>query len=192
MKQFLLTAFTLSVLTVNAQNIIDWDGEYKLRLTDFQSAATQVGSVSHYSLHAASQIDFSYQMTTAEFMFTKNFNTKVGCSFKRNASALIAPDSAFAQDLVRFAQFEFDLSELYARKFRKKIYEEKGAFSNPNFFKPVYDAILEEFSERQTLAGKETEVGQNKERLMELHQQVLSEMNELADFCRLCKPPKKK
>jgi hypothetical protein len=191
MKQLLLTAFTLSVLSVYGQNAIDWNGEYQLTLADFQSAATQVGNVSHYSLHSASQIDFSYQMTSGEFMFTKNFNSKVGCSFKRNASALTAPDSAFAQDLVRFAQFEFDLSELYARKFRKRIYEEKGAFSNPNFFKPLYDAILEEFSERNALAGKETEVGQKKERLEELHQQVLTEINELSDFCKMCKPPKK-
>lgn len=192
MKPLFLIALSLIVQVVYGQNTIDWNGEYQLKLSDFQSAATHVGSTNHYSLQSASQIDFSYQMTNAEFMFTKNFNTKVGCSFKRNASALIAPDSTFAHNLVRFAQFEFDLSELYARKFRKRIFEEKGILSNPNFFKPLYDSILEEFAERHTLAGKETEVGQKKERLNEIHQQVLAEIKELSSFCKMCKPPKKK
>ncbi len=125
-------------------------------------------------------------------MFTKNFNSKVNCTFNRDAASLVAPDSLTAMDLLDFARFEFDLSELYARKFRKKIYEEKGAFSEASFFRPLYDKIQQEFTERHTIAGQESDLGRNKEKLNELHQAVLKEIEQLSDFCKLCKPPKKK
>jgi hypothetical protein len=131
-------------------------------------------------------------MTNAEFMFTKNFNSKVSCAFNRNAASLIAPDTATAYDLVNFARYEFDLSELYARKLRKSIYDEKGAFSDATFFKPLFDENQKELNNRHALAGKECDLGRNKEILEKLHQQVLNEVEQLSDFCKECKPPKKK
>jgi hypothetical protein len=189
---FILTFFLALTPIVYGQNIINWDGNYQLQLSDFQSPSTEIGDVNIYSLHTASGIDFSFAMSHAEFMFTKNFNAKVNCSFKRDAASLVAPDSSFAQVLVNFARYEFDLSELYARKFRKQLYEEKGAFSDISFFKPVYDVIQKEFIERHALAGKQTEYGKKKEKLNELHQEVLTQIEGLSDFCKMCKPSKKK
>ncbi len=192
MKRLFLGVFLLVASFVKGQENIDWDGVYQLQLSDFQSPATQVGGTDIYSLHTTAGVDFSFYMTNAEFMFTKNFNSRVGCSFKRNSAALVAPDSIIALDLLAFARFEFNLSELYARKFRKRLYEEKGAFSDVNFFKPVYDDIQREFSQRHTQAGKSCDVGRDRERLKELNLEVLKEIQELADFCKTCKPPKKK
>jgi hypothetical protein len=192
MKKLFFFAFLLIASIANAQNTIDWDGKYQLQLSDFRSPATQIGGTAVASLHTASTIDFSFQMTNAEFLFTKNFNNKVNCCFKCDAGSLIAPDSLTASRLLDFARYEFDLSELYARKFRKKIYENKGVFSNVTFFKPVYDIIEKELSERDALAGKETKMGMDSLRLQQLHKQVLQEIRELPGFCKTCKPPKKK
>ena len=192
MKQTMLLAALILALFARGQNTIDWDGTYQLQLSDFQSTSTRIGNVNVYSLHTASSIEFAYAMTSAEFMFTKNFNSKVSCSFKRDAASLIAPDSATALDLLAFARYEFDLSELYARKLRKSIFEKKGAFSDPAFFKPLFDENQGEFSERHAIAGNESDIGRNKEKLAELHREVLSEIEKLADFCKGCKPPKKK
>jgi hypothetical protein len=192
MTRLFLPTFILLTFLTNAQNTIDWNGNYQLQLSDFQSPATQIGNVSMYSLHTASIIDFTYAMTNAEFMFTKNFNSKVSCAFNRDAASLIAPDTATAYDLVNFARYEFDLSELYARKLRKSIYEEKGAFSDASFFKPLFDENQKELNERDAIAGKECDLGRNKEILEKLHQQVLYEVGQLSDFCKECKPPKKK
>ena len=137
-------------------------------------------------------MDFSFYMSSGEFMFTKNFNSKVNCTFKRDAASLIAPDSLVALDLLNFSRYEFDLSELYARKFRKRLYEEKGAFSDVSFFRPIYDEIQKEFTERHTLAGTQTELGRDIANLNTLHQEVLNEITVLSDFCKACKPPKKK
>jgi hypothetical protein len=183
--------FTIFSVLVQAQNVIDWDGEYELQMNDFQGGATQIGGVNIFSLHTATGMSFFFQMSNAEFMFTKNFNSKVSCTFTRNASSIIAPDSTYAINLLKFARFEFDLAELYARKLRQKLHEEKSTFSNGNFFEPVYNAVQLEYSQRHANAGKETDVGQKSAILKEYHEQVLNEINDLAAFCKACKAPKK-
>lgn len=131
-------------------------------------------------------------MSNAEFMFTKNFNSKVNCSFNRSAAAIVAQDSTTAIDLLHFARYQFDLSELYARKLRKKLFEEKAVLSDVSFFKPIHDEIQNELTERNTVAGKTAELGRNRVELEKLHDEVLREIEQLSDFCKNCKPPKKK
>lgn len=192
-KILLICLFILTNSAVSlAQNQVEWDGKYQLQLSDFLSKATKIGEGNIYSINMGSLIEFNYQMSNAEFVFTKNFNSKVSCNMKRKAASLVAPDSLIAADLLAFGQYQFDLSELYARKFRKKLYEEKGAFSNANFFSPVYNQIQEEFSERITLDSKTTDLGRDRAKLKELHSAVLKGIEELADFCKSCKPKKKK
>ncbi|MFM7430975.1 MAG: hypothetical protein ACKO1F_13880, partial [Flammeovirgaceae bacterium] len=58
---------------IMAQNSIEWDGVYQLRVTDFKSPSSKAGESNIYSLHTTANMDFSFQMTNAEFMFTKNF-----------------------------------------------------------------------------------------------------------------------
>jgi hypothetical protein len=177
---------------VYAQNRIDWDGKYSLVLSDFKSKSTKIGDVNFYTIYSAATFYFSFQMTNAEFMFTKNFNSKVDCYFLRDAALITAPDSSMANNLLALARYEFDLAELFARKFRKRIYESKGAFSDVSFFRPLFDETQKEFSERQSNTFSETEIGQNQEKLNELHKTVITEIQELSDFCKECKPIKKR
>lgn len=192
MKQILLSLLIILSTLVKAQNKIDWDGAYQLQLSDFQSSSTQIGSTSYYSIAASCGIGFLFSMSNYEFIFTKNFNSKVSCEFVRSTSSLIAVDSTMAYEMLSFANYEFDLAELYARKFRQKLFENKGAFSNINFFKPLYDEMQLEYTQRGNGAMSETQLGKNKEKLKELHQAVLTEIEALPDYCRTCKPSKKK
>lgn len=171
---------------------MEWDGIYQLELSDFQSPETEIGNVSMYSVYTASVIDFAFNMSSGEFMFTKNFNSKVSCTFKRNAATIVAPDTAKALELLSFARFDFDLAELYARHFRKRMFEKKGAFSDASFFRPVYDEIQREYAARHTAAAKETEIGHDSLKLIVLHNAVKNEIEALYEFCKTCKPSKKK
>lgn len=191
MKRYSIV-FLLASLPLFAQNDLDWRSDYELKLSDFQSTATQIGGTNSYSLHMPTGIDFAFSMSNLEFSFTKNFNAKVSNVFKRNASAIVALDTENAENIVKFANYQFDLSELYARKFRKRIFEEKATFSGVHFFKPIYDAIQEEFSKRLTNASKETDLGRKSEKLNVLHQEVNHEIESLSDFCKECKPKRKK
>lgn len=192
MKQILLLFLILFSTIVMAQNKIDWSENFQLQLSDFQSPSSQIGGTNYYSISASCGIGFLFSMSNYEFLFTKNFNSKVSCEFVKSNSSLIATDSNMAFEMLSFARYEFDLAELYARKFRQKLYENKGAFSNINFFKPLYDDVQLEYTERGNSAIKETGLGKNKEKLKELHQAVLVEIEVLADFCKTCKPLKKK
>ncbi len=192
MKNIVILSFLFFSFFTKAQDKIEWDGKYQLNLTDFSPELSQIGEVNIFSLHTASFIDFYYQMTEGEFMFTKNFNSMVGCSFKPMVSSIIAPDTLTALYLLNFARYQFDLSELYARKLRQKLYAEKNAFSEADFYKPLYDQILKEYSEREAGATKDTDLGRNTDMLKKLHEEVLMEIQELSGFCKTCKPNKKK
>jgi hypothetical protein len=189
--RYILVLFFLSASIAQAQNEIDWEEDKEIKLSDFQSTACKIGGDS-YRLETGSEIEFYYHISEAEFKKLKNFNPKVNCRFKKKSAVLVAPDSVSALFLVKFSQYDFDLTELYARKFRKKLYEEKSSYSNINFFKAIFEKIQHELTERRAAAGKETELGRNKRRLKELHSEVLKEIKVFPNFCKTCDPSSKK
>lgn len=186
-----MLAFVLLGTVSYSQNELEWSSLKKLQLSDFQSSTTKIGDVNIYSLHSGVTMNFAYQMSSAQFMFKKNFNSAAKCIFSYKAASLLAPDSATAFNLVDLAQFEFDLTELYTRKFRKRLFEEKGTFSGGDFYQPIYNRVQAELNERLTTAGIQTELGQNKKELETLHKRVLLELEEYSDYCYSCNPPKK-
>lgn len=192
MKKTIISTLLLITVQINAQNAVEWDGKYQIQLSDFQSKATQIGNASGNSIQTASGLNFSLQMSNVEFMFTKNFNPKVSSTFKRESASIIAADTITAKRMMKFAQYEFDLSELYARKLRKDLYVNKGTFSDISFLQPLYDAIQKEYVEEHGEASKKTNLGQKEDILKKLNDDVLIRIQELSDFCKTCKPPKKK
>ena len=172
--------------------VIDWQPTYALQLSDFRGEGTQIGAGDTYSLYVPSAMDFAFRMSNAEFMFTKNFNPMVHCRFDCRAAVLVAPDSALADDLLQFARYTFDLSELYARKFRAGLHAEKGAFSGVDFYRPLYEDLQRDHNVRHARAATTTQLGQQRSELAVLHAEVITEMEALADFCKTCKPPKRK
>lgn len=184
----------LSLLFTTAcfgQEEIEWQPGYVLTLKDFWSPATRFDG-NMISVHPGCRIEFSYQMSNYEFMFRKNFNDKVDCKFLKTAATIIAPDSNLALDLLRLAQYGFDLTELYARKFRKRLFEEKGAFSGAQFFQPVFNEVEKEHAVQFNNAVEATQFGKDAAKLKELHASVLREIEVLSDFCKECKPKKSK
>lgn len=186
----LIVSFNFIISLLSGQNVLNWNEDYTLTFDDFQNKGTQIGQVNIYSLQTATGMGFSFQMSNAEFMFTKNFNNKVSCTFTRDASLMVAPDSTYAINLLNFARFEFDLAELYARKLRKELSENKKTFSNANFFEPLFEKLQAEYNQRHAEAAKETDIGQIPEVLVGLHNMIKLELQDYADFCKECKPPK--
>ena len=193
MKSILAVGFIFLFSSAFSQSIIEWAPDVRLGLEDFQSSQTEINKeLGSYSLYSGTNMDFLFQMSGYEFAFTKNFNSKVKTIFHRNSAVIIAPDSLIASELVNFAQYSFDLTELYSRKFRQRMYEEKGAFSNFGFFKPIFDEHQIEMNAESAKVMKATDIGRKSEMLEQEHQKVLQQIQELSDFCMECKPPKKK
>jgi len=191
MKKLLFIVSILFCANSYSQNEINWDGKYQLKISDFQSSSTKVGDVKVNSFMIVIGADLNFGMSNIEFMFTKNFNSKINNSFKRQSSSIIAVDDQNAQAMVNLAQYGFDLSELYARKLRKKIFEEKRTLSDVSFLKPLYNENQKELNELISKTSNETNLGNEKDKLEKLHEQVLKEIEGLSDFCKDCKTPKK-
>ncbi|MGB3144181.1 MAG: hypothetical protein WBB24_08730 [Maribacter sp.] len=174
------------------ETIVDWSPDTSLKLEDFKSPQTKINDrLNSIFLQSGVQIDMAFQMSNITFMFTKNFNSKITCSFHKDAASLMAPDSVKAQQLVRLTQFDFDLSELYTRKIRKQLYENKKAFSNVSFFQPYFDKMIAERNQVSSETYEASDFGNDSNYLEEKHAQVKREIQQLKDYCKECKPSKK-
>jgi hypothetical protein len=193
MKSIWIAIFVLTFSSAFSQSVIDWKPGYQLQLTDFQSPETGINEqLTSSTIFSGCKMEFGFQMSGGEFMFTRNFNSKAKTTFNRNAAVITAPDSVTAEQLVAFARFNFDLTELYTRKFRREMYEKKGAFSDFNFFQPIFNELQEELNAESARVSKATDLGRNAAVLAQEHERVLSEIDALSDFCFECKPPMKR
>tara|TARA_R110002051_G_scaffold3131_6_gene16848 strand:- start:52 stop:639 length:588 start_codon:yes stop_codon:yes gene_type:complete len=194
LKKFLFILFiVVSFSLAFAQEPMQWTPDYELQLSDYQSPESEINTaLTSYSIYSGAKIDFSFNMNSVSFMFTKNFNEKVKAIFQKNLAVLIAPDSLTANQLLQFGRYDFDLVELYARKIRKKIYEEKGAFSDTKLFQPIFNELQEEMNTVSAQVFKATDLGKDSVKLRMEHDKVLSQINALSDFCMTCKPKKNK
>lgn len=138
---FYIIVWAMSLLAFS-QEAIEWTKDYKLQLTDFKSPATKIEKNTRPALAMPVGFDFQFGMSSLAFMAKKNFNADVVCLFKKEAASLSASDEVSAMELLHLAQYQFDLSELYARKTRKELYESKNAFSNIDFCKSITRCAL--------------------------------------------------
>lgn len=192
MKHFFTLVLCLVFHLLFAQDQVEWSPDYEVQFSDYQSPSSEINEeLSIYTISTSANIEFLFSMSYYEFMFTKNFNEKVSTLLYRPSSYITAPSEELANQLVTFGQLEFDLSELSARRFRKRLFESKGAFSNTNFFKPLYDEIITEQRNRHNELAKSTDLGKNADLLILEREKILREIAELADYCKTCKPPKK-
>ncbi|RZJ71121.1 hypothetical protein [Flavobacterium sp.] len=184
--------FLLVSFSVAAQNPIHWDGKYELQLSDFKAADTQIGDTDKYGIALGGGMEFLFSMSRAEFMFTKNFNSKVSNTFDPISSSITAPNQEIANQIVAFARYAFDLQELYARKLRESLYLGKGTFSDASFFEPSAREIQRQYDQRYNSVAKLTDLGRKAELLAAQHELLKREINDMADFCKECKVRKKK
>ncbi|QSE99104.1 hypothetical protein [Fulvivirga lutea] len=192
-RTILIAILVLLVNVGNAQTKIEWSPEVELGIANFKSEQTEINSdLESNFVQTGAYMNFNYQMSSYEFMFTKNFNSKVSTEFVESAAVISAVDSTTADFMVDFVQYNFDLTELYARKFRKEIYEEKGAFSSSDFFLPIFEKYQKELTSENARVSKLTELGKKSELLKSERQRVLKEIEILSDYCKSCKPPKSK
>lgn len=173
------------------ENRVDWQPGYPIVMADFQGGNTSVGTgAEKLFVQSGVGIDFGFQMSNFEFMVTRNFNSKVSCYLQRDAAILMAPDSAQAARLMRLAAFDFDLSELYARKIRKELFENKKTFAKSGFFQPYFDKMIAERNKVSSRVYRDSDFGALEDILEREHTAVKKEIEALAGFCKDCKPPK--
>ncbi len=192
--RLLLPALLIGLFSCSAQaQNIPWSADTELTLSDFRSPQTEINpELESIAISCPAMLNFFFSMSNYEFMFTKNFNNKVSVEFMSDAAIINSPDTLQALYLVNYANYVFDLNELYARRLRKKLYEEKSAFSSFDFFRQYYDQYHRELVAEHNRVLKVSDYGRNVEVLEEEHQKVNQELMLMADYCKSCKLSKRK
>jgi hypothetical protein len=194
MKTIFLGAMLMASLMHYGQSKrVEWKPDYTFTLSDFENPGTRIDSrLEKTLLQPGILIELGFQMSGVEFMFTRNFNEKVTCLFDKGTAIILAQNQIQVEQMLQLAAFDFDLSELYARKIRKALFENKKTFSEASFFKPIYDRLI---AERNTISSRvylESDFGILTKVLEQEHATVKAGIEELAEYCKNCKPPKKK
>ena len=144
------------------QSVIEWSPDYEITLADFQSPATEIDStLGEMNISAGITMEFEYLLNPYQFLLSKHFNDKAKTIFDRQTALLVAPDTTTALQMVHYAQYYFDLTELYTRKFRQAMYEEKNFFSEANFYEPAFHALQQELQAEQARVFKASKLGAN-------------------------------
>jgi len=190
---YLLILLLLSSFAIGQESKIEWSPNYQIQIDDFKPSRVDINqSITAISVSSGVMVDFAVQMSNIEFMFTKNFNAKLVCSFNKESASITAPDSLKAGKLLKLVQFDFDLSELYTRKMRKELFENKKMFSNVTFFQPYFDKMNAARNKISSEIYTASNFGENSTFLEKEHAAIKEEINLLSDFCKECKPPKKR
>ncbi|WP_299672072.1 hypothetical protein [uncultured Polaribacter sp.] len=179
-----IIGIVLSIICLNlsfGQEIQDgqkrWNSENKLTIDDFKIKISDENNEAVYS-----QFVISYSAQGFDFL-KRNLNNKIGNLFLGNASWI---DTAKVENIdkrIEFQQTQFDLAEIHARKFRKRLFIEKWKISKGfDIMNKISNEIMAEFSEQRLLLIRETESGGNNEKLTQWKEKIMNELQELYEF----------
>src|SRR5947208_1921080 len=123
-------------------NYLAWSSKRRLTVTDFE-----IRIAGEKTSPSFAQFYIDYRTGPVDFM-KKNFNDKVHTYFIRSASWI---DTTISMNIsLRYQQTLFDLSEVYARQFRKQLKaNKKKSLYNDTYGKTLDAEIMTSFSKRR-------------------------------------------
>ena len=170
-----------SITQTFGQNLQDgqkrWSSEQKLTINDFKIKISDDNNDVVYS-----QFMISHAIGGFDFM-KRNLNQKIENIFLGNASWIDTTKISEIQKQIDFQQMQFDLAEIHARKFRKRALENKKKIAKGfDIINQINNEIMTGFSEDRLQLVKETEGGQNEEKIEEWKEKIATELKELYEF----------
>lgn len=159
-----------------ARDTLRWRNDYKLNWADFQ------GKDANSSPFSAQSNCIYTLKTIPNFSHDTLYVTEIlhPC-FTRRAS-WVKPD-AHQDSLLMHEQLHFDLCELYARKFRKRLAEQPlSLLQFDNQIRSTFEAIWKEYGDAQQLYDQETEHGIVRQKQNKWLVNVAAELELLKEF----------
>lgn len=187
-KNLFISIFLIALAcTSNAQNTIEWAEDYKLTLNDFISKEPKTGQMQT----ATGSFSVTYEMGGVNLITTRNLNKNVSATFQKDASYITTGTKESTTRLLNYQQLLFNLYELQARNFRKKLFTERTHVltKGPAV---LHQEALAEHNRLLSEIESETFNGSVSEEITKWNQWTLQEIGKLNDFCKECKPSKKK
>ncbi|MBP2831562.1 hypothetical protein J8281_05115 [Aquimarina sp. U1-2] len=154
-----------------------WSPDQKLTVEDFKIRISDKNNDVVFS-----QFMMSHAISGFDFM-KRNLDQKIENIFLGNASWIDTTKVANIQKQIDFQQMQFDLAEIHARKFRKRVLQHKKKIAKGfNVINRINNEIMAEFSENRLLLVKETEDAQNEEKIAEWKDKITTELEQLYEF----------
>lgn len=173
-RWLMLSLLLINSIFVSAQDkdILNWS-DAKLSWSDYQGKAKEdANSVLSY-------IDYTYG---ADIQGNgKLLNAHVTCFFNRAKS--FVGDSIQTPELLQQEQLSFDITEKYARLFRKELQDRK--WQSKTFqkeFDQIYKRLMQEHKVEQKLCDRETKRGKNAEKTDEWKNKIAKELKKLDKY----------
>ena len=154
-----------------------WSAEERLTVDDYKIKNSDINNEAVYSRfmisHAVSGFDF----------MKRNLNQRIVNLFLGNASWIDTTKVASLEKHLDFQQLQFDLAEVYARKFRKRLWESKGKITTGfDIVNKIENEIMSGLSEARVQMVKETKGGNDEKKVGEWKAKIESELIELEEF----------
>jgi hypothetical protein len=178
MRRFTLIIFfmliaSFSFCQTSKDNYLRWSSVRKLKLNDFEIKTKD-------SQTSFAQFVLDFEVNGFDF-FTNNFNKKVHNYFIGAASWIDTTHDATPS--LKYQQTLFDISEIYARHFRKELRENrKKILGGSQFINELNSKIMKEFSKRRVAYDTETKSGSELEIQKRWEIQIQKELDELKEF----------
>tara|TARA_R110002020_G_scaffold323714_2_gene539544 strand:+ start:6277 stop:6864 length:588 start_codon:yes stop_codon:yes gene_type:complete len=154
-----------------------WSSDSKLKIEDFR---IKIGDDNNDAVF--SQFMISHSIGGLDFL-KRNLNQKIENLFLGNASWIDTTNIVGIDKQIDLQQMQFDLAEIQARKFRKRILKDKGRISKGfDIVNEINDEIMEEFSELRLDLMRETESGRNDQKVLEWSAKIAIQLKELDEF----------
>lgn len=164
-------------LLVQSEETIDWSKSNKLHWGNFKGAPD-------YNTDAvaitASGITYGFSMTTYSNSDKFEFTTDVTAQFYPRKSWYlkgIVNDTVLGHE-----QLHFDISELFARKFRKRIQEGKFTKNVKNEISAIYKQINKELQELQQAYDDGSDYSRNYEGQVKWEEFIASELKKYSKY----------
>lgn len=176
---FIITFCLVTLYSVNGQILqegqILWNSEKKLTVEDFKIEMKDSNNDTTYS-----QFMISHSISGFDFM-KRNLNQKITNIFLGNASWI--DKTIDVQKQLEYQQMQFDIAEIYTRRFRKKVLINKGQISKGfDIINKINNEIMSELSTERIRFVKETENGQNLEKMIQWKENISRELKEMDEF----------
>lgn len=156
------------------ENLVFWSATDKLTVEAFGIKVSNENSPSF------AQFSVDYQVNGFDFM-TKNFNKKVRNYIIVSASWIDTTSNVL--ESLRYQQTLFDLCEIYTRKFRKELKENRRKIaSGTQFVEELNQKIMTDFANRRVVYDRETNYGLLTDKQLNWENQIQKELEELKDY----------
>jgi len=181
MKRQLATVIILFSISISYgqnnvnHNYIFWSAGHKFTVDDFVIKTKDLETNPSFA-----QFSVDYQVGGFDFL-AKNFNKKVRNYMIKSASWI---DTTYEVEAsLRYQQTLFDICEIYTRKFRGELKQNrKKIASGTQFIEELNSKAMTDFSNRRVEYDRDTKFGSIEEKQAEWELQIKKELDELKEF----------